>query len=72
MPSQIRDLTEIAIKSCPVKNVSQKFLDQLRDFLGKIIEGIASTRMKIGLKDGLESPLTEKEIAAEQKDIAGS
>lgn len=68
LPQQIIDLTEKAIEKCPIKNVSKKFLEQLKEFLEGLASEISRVRMNIGLKDGLSFTLTDQEHNQERKD----
>jgi len=68
LPQEIIRLTETLVGKCPIRNVSSKFLQQLKDFLQNIAREVATVRTNIGVKDGLASDVTTAEVKRERKD----
>jgi len=68
LPQEILKLTETMVGLCPIRNVSAKFVQQLKDFMQNIAREVATVRTNIGVKDGLTNEVSLAEVKRERKD----
>lgn len=58
LPFEIREASQKVILKCPIKNISDRFLETVSNFILSIANEVSQVRKNIGVKDDKEDAMT--------------